>query len=239
MLDFVKKVLNKDADALREAHSKDYFDNLLPQLRDAWMDNETLEQLGVNNFMKNVKYVHDLKNYQESQISINSQLTKEELVECLVGVNKMSHKCYHAEQMIDVFIKGYLMDHPEIQESFNKYVENKWHFEHEFRYNNDAYLLDVLRKLYNRISMSDDEVLEVRAKLSTKTKDELIENSSKVLNLIIKVNMLTARVMSNTVHSQLTLANCDLKLKKSLARREAYEKEKAERAKNKAPKTNL
>ena len=222
ILNFVKKVLKKDADALWEAHSKDYFDNLLPQLRDAWVDDETLSRLGIDDFMKHINYKHDCTNMPKISFPINSKLTKEELVECLVGVNQMSYKCYCVEEMVGVFVKGYIVQHPEIQESFDKYIENKWHFDHEFRYNDDTYLLDILRDLYNKNAMSDESVIEARKKLSKKTKDELLNNAANLLNLIIMANMLIAQAMSCAVHSQLTLANSATKIEALQAKCDAY-----------------
>ena len=52
MLKFVEKVLKKDDRALLDAHAKDYFDNLLPQLYDVWMDREVLSRLGIDDLMK-------------------------------------------------------------------------------------------------------------------------------------------------------------------------------------------
>ena len=219
MLNFMKKVLKKDNDALLETHAKDYFNNILPQVYDLWADEDVLNRLGVGNLIKKAKYVHDCTNRNAEYFQVNPKLTKEELVDCLTSLNEM---CYYAEQMLDAFVKRYILEHPEVQKSFDEYVESKYHFEHEFRYHNDDYLVDVLKRLYEEIAMSEAEKLEVRNKLLSETKENLMKKPIGMINAIIMANMLTARVMATTVHSHLVLTNNDTKIKSLMAKRDAH-----------------
>ena len=214
MFDFVKKVLKKDDRALLDAHAKDYFDNLLPQLYDVWMDREVLSRLGIDDLMKDVKYVPMDQKDPMISFNINEDLTREELIDCIIDVDKMVHKYKPTQETIKLFIKKYLKEHPEIQVEFDKYMTNKLHYEHEFRYNGDLYLLDVFKDLYNRQpGLTDETELKIRSNMEAETMDGLRKTLVDVLNLLIRYHDIVAKTMAVTTYTHLTLANGEATLK--------------------------
>ena len=214
MLKFVEKVLKKDDKALLDAHAKDYFDNLLPQLYDVWMDREVLSRLGIDNLMKDVKYVPMGQEIPMVSFDINVDLTREELIDCIIAVDRMLHKYKPTQETIKLFIKKHIKEHPEIQAEFDKYMTNKWHYEHEFRYHGDLYLLDVFKDLYNRQpGLTDENELKIRSNMEAKTMDGLKESLVNILNLLIRYHDIVAKTMAVTTYTHLTLANGEAALK--------------------------